>query len=86
MTQARYGAFPSDQVLYITGGNWPSSRTHGPSCYPLSGKTCVELGHRGRAKVAAWDEARSRVSAPGNGYFAVLTKVPARACGKRHRR
>ena len=53
-TTARYGAFPSDQVQYIVGGQWPAPPAPpcpDPPCVPLQprtsrtqhGSTCLSL-------------------------------------------
>jgi len=80
LTEARYGSFPSDQVLYVTGGSWPSNNMfkHGSDCLPLSHKTCLRVGEKRQAHIDAVKSKRAakfaKRSEADNGYIAVLTK------------
>jgi photosystem II stability/assembly factor-like uncharacterized protein len=82
LTEARYGSFPSDQVLYVTGGSWPSNNkfNHAEDCLSLSHKTCVRVGASRMAHVQAMKDKREAKYATrgapdaNNGYIAVLTK------------
>jgi hypothetical protein len=71
-TDARYGSFPSDQVLYVTGGSWPSNKLfkHSETCLSLSHKTCVSVDKK-------WQEAVTRhnnLYEKDGGYTAALSK------------
>lgn len=70
LAPARYGAFPSAQAMYVTGGAWPQTNRfgHADDCVPLSAKTCVP----GTAKAAA--HMRQRYSKGNGAYAAIITK------------
>lgn len=81
MTEARYGSFPSDQVLYVTGGNWPSNKNatlfqHPENCLRLSHKTCVPVGDKFAEQARAFNARRERFGATDgtNGYFGLISK------------
>ena len=73
-TEARYGAFPSANVWYVTGGSWPSSSEfqHGPTCMSVSQKTCVEVGPQHADAIM---RVRDRRLARSNGYTGLLSKT-----------
>lgn len=65
MTDARYGAFPSDDAWYITGGNFPSNNNDVlGNCYRMTESTCVD----GKPRLDA------HRSASADSYYGVITK------------
>jgi photosystem II stability/assembly factor-like uncharacterized protein len=78
ITEARYGSFPSDQVLYVTGGTWPSNKLfdHADDCLPLTHKSCVRVPKTQLEVVQRVNALRAAraATAAGNGYNAFLTK------------
>lgn len=70
-TAARYGAFPSPQVLYVSGGQWPSSKSNATldtDCLRISKKLCIPSNNK--AAIAATNKRLQQT----DGYYAMMTK------------